>query len=63
MANRTVKELFDEINSLDKWDMADLVEALEKNSVFLKNAVCGLPSWWMTGFLFWYTTLSLPDSP
>ena len=30
MAERSVKELFDEINSLDKWDLADLVEALEK---------------------------------
>ena len=30
MAERSVKELFDEINSLDKWDLADLVEALEE---------------------------------
>ncbi len=30
MAERSVKELFDEINSLDKWNLADLVEALEE---------------------------------
>ena len=30
MAERSVKELFDRINSLDKWDLAKLVEALEE---------------------------------
>ncbi len=30
MSKRSVKELFDEINSLNKWDLADLVKALEE---------------------------------